>query len=31
MILLDRGDAGAWLRVRITGSYGADTIGEVVG
>ena len=31
MIVLDRGGAGDWLDVRITGSYGTDCVGEVVG
>jgi ribosomal protein S12 methylthiotransferase len=31
MIVLDRGEAGDWLDVRITGSYGADCVAEVVG
>jgi ribosomal protein S12 methylthiotransferase len=31
MILLDGGEAGDWLKVRITGSYGTDTVAEVVG
>jgi ribosomal protein S12 methylthiotransferase RimO len=30
MILLDAGAPGDWLRARITGSYGADTTGEVI-
>jgi ribosomal protein S12 methylthiotransferase RimO len=30
VILLDRGEPGEWLRARITGSYGAETTGEVV-
>ena len=30
MILLDRGAAGEWHRARITGSYGSDTVAEVV-
>jgi ribosomal protein S12 methylthiotransferase len=31
VVLLDRGEPGAWLRARITASYGADTAAEVVG
>ena len=31
VVLLDRGEPGDWVRARITGSYGSDTIGEVVG
>lgn len=31
MIVLDRGDPGAWVSARITGSYGADTTAEVIG
>lgn len=30
VVLLDRGEPGEWLRARITGSYGADTTGEVL-
>jgi ribosomal protein S12 methylthiotransferase len=30
MILLDRGRAGEWLQARITGSYGSDTVAEVL-
>ncbi len=30
-ILLDRGEAGDWVRARITGSYGSDLVGEVLG
>jgi len=30
MILLDRGRAGDWLQVRVTGSYGSDTVAEVL-
>jgi ribosomal protein S12 methylthiotransferase len=30
MIVLDRGEAGDWLNVRITGSYGTDCVAEVV-
>ncbi len=30
VVLLDRGAPGEWLRAEITGSYGADTRGEVV-
>ena len=30
MILLDRGRAGEWLRARVTGSYGSDTVAEVL-
>ena len=30
MILLDRGRAGDWLRARVTGSYGTDTVAEVL-
>jgi len=30
MILLDTGRAGEWRTVRITGSYGADTVAEVI-
>lgn len=31
VVLLDRGEPGAWLDVEITGSYGADLVGRVVG
>jgi len=31
VIVLDRGEPGDWLAVRMTGSYGADTTAEVVG
>src|SRR3990172_7926678 len=31
VILLDRGRPGEWLRARITGSYGSELAGEVVG
>jgi MiaB/RimO family radical SAM methylthiotransferase len=31
MSVLDRGEAGDWLDVRITGSYGTDCVAEVVG
>ncbi|MFH1329193.1 MAG: 30S ribosomal protein S12 methylthiotransferase RimO [Actinomycetota bacterium] len=30
MVLLDRGRAGEWLRARVTGSYGSDTVAEVL-
>jgi ribosomal protein S12 methylthiotransferase RimO len=30
MILLDRGRAGEWVQARITGSYGSDTVAEVL-
>jgi ribosomal protein S12 methylthiotransferase len=31
VILLDRGDPGDWLEARITGAYGQELVGEVVG
>jgi ribosomal protein S12 methylthiotransferase RimO len=30
MVLLDRGQAGEWRQARITGSYGSDTVAEVL-
>jgi len=30
MVVLDRGRAGDWLTARITGSYGSDTVAEVL-
>ena len=30
VVLLDRGRPGDWLRARVTGVYGSDTVGEVV-
>ncbi|MBN2112583.1 MAG: 30S ribosomal protein S12 methylthiotransferase RimO [Acidimicrobiia bacterium] len=30
MVVLDRGREGEWLRARITGSYGSDTVAEVL-
>lgn len=30
VVLLDRGRPGDWLRVRVTGVYGSDTVAEVV-
>ncbi|MDX1690708.1 MAG: 30S ribosomal protein S12 methylthiotransferase RimO [Acidimicrobiia bacterium] len=31
VVLLDRGEPGEWVTARITGSYGGDTLAEVVG
>jgi hypothetical protein len=31
VILLDRGEPGEWLTARITGAYGQELVGEVIG